>query len=254
MTFATLQSISLTCILPPPTSFLQHSTWFIIWVFPKIMVPPKSSHFNRVFQYKPFMLGYRYFWKHPNVSSWFLNLCSHINAARDALWIQGRWDPTTSQDRKNSSYLNHKIFDTLKMCWMRKKKYIDLLWFKGFGSRFGSFPKWSLPRSLTLVGYLPTGLVSSTSRTRPFYLQLVFISDEFLGFSQNLEVAGYPPSDKTRDIDLRCACLLFLDWLCLLYTSTPLWSIDTSPIRFIDLAAIKLADILWFYRASLLFN
>ncbi len=26
---------------------------------------PKSSHFNRVFPYKPSILGYHYFWKHP---------------------------------------------------------------------------------------------------------------------------------------------------------------------------------------------
>ena len=29
--------------------------------------PPKSSHFNRVFHYKPSILGYPYFWKHPYV-------------------------------------------------------------------------------------------------------------------------------------------------------------------------------------------
>ena len=28
-------------------------------------VPPKSSNFNRVFHYKPSILGYPYFWKHP---------------------------------------------------------------------------------------------------------------------------------------------------------------------------------------------
>jgi len=26
---------------------------------------PKSSHFTRVFYYKPSILGYSYFWKHP---------------------------------------------------------------------------------------------------------------------------------------------------------------------------------------------
>ncbi len=35
-----------------------------IWVFPKIAVPP-IIHFNRVFYYKPSILGYPYFWKHP---------------------------------------------------------------------------------------------------------------------------------------------------------------------------------------------
>ena len=39
-----------------------------IWVFPKIMVPPNQIiHFNRVFHYKPSILGYHYFWKHPYI-------------------------------------------------------------------------------------------------------------------------------------------------------------------------------------------
>ena len=29
------------------------------------MVPPQIIHFNRVFHYKPSILGYHYFWKHP---------------------------------------------------------------------------------------------------------------------------------------------------------------------------------------------
>ena len=39
------------------------------WVFPKIMVPPKSQiiHSSRVFHYKPSILGYLYFWKHPHL-------------------------------------------------------------------------------------------------------------------------------------------------------------------------------------------
>ena len=39
----------------------------MIWVFPKIMVPPQIIHFNRVFHYKPSILGgfSPYFWKHP---------------------------------------------------------------------------------------------------------------------------------------------------------------------------------------------
>ena len=35
-----------------------------IWVFPTIMVPPNHP-FDRVFHYKPSILGYPYFWKHP---------------------------------------------------------------------------------------------------------------------------------------------------------------------------------------------
>ena len=36
----------------------------IAWVFPKIVVP-QIIHFNRVFHYKPSILGYPYFWKRP---------------------------------------------------------------------------------------------------------------------------------------------------------------------------------------------
>ena len=35
------------------------------WMFPKIGVPTNHP-FNRVFHYKPSILGYPYFWKHPN--------------------------------------------------------------------------------------------------------------------------------------------------------------------------------------------
>ena len=37
----------------------------LIWMFPKIGVPPKSSILIGVFHYKPSILGYPYFWKHP---------------------------------------------------------------------------------------------------------------------------------------------------------------------------------------------
>ena len=37
---------------------------YIIWVFRKIGVP-QIIHFNRDFHYKPSILGYHYFWKHP---------------------------------------------------------------------------------------------------------------------------------------------------------------------------------------------
>ena len=40
-------------------------SWLYIWVFPKIGVGPQIIHVNRVFHYKPSILGYPYFWKHP---------------------------------------------------------------------------------------------------------------------------------------------------------------------------------------------
>ena len=33
---------------------------------------PKIMNFNRVFHYKPSILGYPYFWKHPYVNQWIL--------------------------------------------------------------------------------------------------------------------------------------------------------------------------------------
>ena len=38
---------------------------FLIWVFPKKKWYPQIIHSNRVFHYKPSILGYPYFWKHP---------------------------------------------------------------------------------------------------------------------------------------------------------------------------------------------
>ena len=38
----------------------------VIWVFPKIRVPPNHPFVHRVWNhYKPSILGYPYFWKHP---------------------------------------------------------------------------------------------------------------------------------------------------------------------------------------------
>ena len=39
--------------------------WLLIMGVSKNRGTPKSSHFNRVFHYKPSILGYPYFWKHP---------------------------------------------------------------------------------------------------------------------------------------------------------------------------------------------
>ena len=45
----------------------SNCTHIDIWVFPKIMVPPKSSILIgfSIINYKPSILGYPYFWKHP---------------------------------------------------------------------------------------------------------------------------------------------------------------------------------------------
>ena len=54
---------------PPP----KKKTFCIsIWMFPKIVVP-QNIHFNKVFHYKPSILGYPYFWKHPYIYMFFLD-------------------------------------------------------------------------------------------------------------------------------------------------------------------------------------
>ena len=46
----------------------RHHIYIYIWMFPKIgRKTPQIIHFNRVFHYKPSILGYHYFWKHPYV-------------------------------------------------------------------------------------------------------------------------------------------------------------------------------------------
>ena len=44
-----------------------------IWLFPKIVVPPNHP-FNRVFHYKPSILGFLYFWKHPYIHVFLVHL------------------------------------------------------------------------------------------------------------------------------------------------------------------------------------
>ena len=53
--------------------------WFVlfvnIWVFPKNSgCSSQIIHFNRVFHYKPSILGYPYFWKHPFATMIFESL------------------------------------------------------------------------------------------------------------------------------------------------------------------------------------
>ena len=53
-------------VVTVPKWSLKRDPLVNIWVFPKIMgKPPKSSHFSRVFHYKPSIFGYHYFWKTP---------------------------------------------------------------------------------------------------------------------------------------------------------------------------------------------
>ena len=59
-------------------------------MFPKIGVTPNQIiHFNRVFHYKPSILGYPYLWKHPYNSGWWNN---NLFTQPDLVNIQGALD------------------------------------------------------------------------------------------------------------------------------------------------------------------
>ena len=59
-------------------------------------VPPKSSHFSRVFHYKPSILGYPYFWKHPYGGAMWLTpddddddrICILMDALHDRILME----------------------------------------------------------------------------------------------------------------------------------------------------------------------
>ena len=64
-----------------------------LWVFPKIMVPPNHPFGHRVFHYKPSILGYPYFWKHPfmftlltSLYCWFLCIQDYMLFLIYCLW------------------------------------------------------------------------------------------------------------------------------------------------------------------------
>ena len=82
--FRTIQSrcILISCLLCLGHVWFQQVLYIIcIWMFPKIVVPP-IIHFNRGFHYKPSILGYPYFWKHPYVYNVFLGpILRHLHVA-----------------------------------------------------------------------------------------------------------------------------------------------------------------------------
>ena len=66
---------------PSPNKSLEMTlTLEMKWVFPKIMVPANHPFVHRVFHYKPSILGYPYFRKHPNVLKWLRGCPNDINS------------------------------------------------------------------------------------------------------------------------------------------------------------------------------
>ncbi len=60
------KQLSLFCV-PSSFTLCNNKIKIIhIWMFPK-RDNPQIIHFNRVFHYKPYILGYPYFWKHPHI-------------------------------------------------------------------------------------------------------------------------------------------------------------------------------------------
>ena len=64
----------------------------LIWVFPEIGYPP-IIHFNKVFHYKPSILGYPYCWKHPYNPLWVSHISGPLkNGCFHFVILPLRWD------------------------------------------------------------------------------------------------------------------------------------------------------------------
>ena len=94
----------------------------ILWMFSKIGVPPKSSIFNRVFHYKPSILGYPYSWKHPKnspsrkpvTSSDIMSFTGILIflASQKNLLRTGLWTPTVRPGPPMSPQVSHQVVET----------------------------------------------------------------------------------------------------------------------------------------------
>jgi len=74
---------AVNCKLEPEIANLPSNCWLAKWMFPKIGgFYPQIIHFNRVFHYKPSILGYPYFWKHPNQLNQFFFHSSRLENCR----------------------------------------------------------------------------------------------------------------------------------------------------------------------------
>ena len=71
-----------------------------IWMFPRIVVPPNHP-FNRVFHYKPSILGYPYFWKHPYTGILLSISPSLCHTFTVQVWFEGCWSKCHVRDGRS---------------------------------------------------------------------------------------------------------------------------------------------------------
>ena len=108
------------------------------WCFRKWWYP-QIIHFNRVFHYKPSILGYPYFWKHPFCVTTKVLMCSVIRHSVSAFW-RPSWYMCLKWNAGESSKVPFVTF-----CWLQEltwhATYATHVW--GVSKNRGT-PKWTL--------------------------------------------------------------------------------------------------------------
>ena len=126
------------------------------WVFPKIMVPPKSSisiGFSNGFPlFAPSILGYLYFWKHPVVNQALFPRFPHRNARLlFAMW-RSEFKSWQMPCMKNNGSIEMRYWTwTLVRCWRCvwwTKMLQNLHEMQCFSF---NHPKWNLVHKITLL-------------------------------------------------------------------------------------------------------
>ncbi len=82
-----------------------------MWFSPQIM------HFNRVSHYKPSILGYPYFWKHPYRKTWKTNNHDILGTSWPRIWIamnKSRWEFQKAKNKKMPSCNDFKWSKVVK--------------------------------------------------------------------------------------------------------------------------------------------
>ena len=105
---------------------------FLKWWYPQII------HFNRVFHYKPSILGYPYFWKHPFCVTTKVLMCSVIRHSVSAFW-RPSWYMCLKWNAGESSKVPFVTF-----CWLQEltwhATYATHVW--GVSKNRAKTPKW----------------------------------------------------------------------------------------------------------------